>query len=109
MTMGSYSHKSQLLCVECGRTRVYPTHRSTTLKASHHFRRPRKALTVFDMHQYRICVSTLRMPEPIASVMGAPSPADARSFLRSIGYTDAAIDGIANGSAADDLIATRTR
>lgn len=50
-------------------------------------RRPRRrrALTVPEQHQARIARQTLRMPAPMAGVMGGPSKAEARRIFRRLG------------------------
>ena len=50
-----------------------------------------KPLDVFQRHQKRIALDTLRMSDIGARIMGGMDKPAAREFLRSIGYTAAQI------------------
>ena len=50
-----------------------------------------RQLDVFQRHQKRIALDTLRMSDIGASIMGGMDKPAAREFLRSIGYTTAQI------------------
>jgi hypothetical protein len=39
----------------------------------------------FTVNQIRVCLNILRMPDAIANVMGGPTKAQAREFLKSQG------------------------
>ena len=54
----------------------------------------RLSLSVPDRHRLSIALKTLKMNDTMANVMGGMSKAEARSFLKSIGYTDEAIANI---------------
>jgi xanthine/CO dehydrogenase XdhC/CoxF family maturation factor len=45
-------------------------------------------MDVFKSHQLNIAKKTLRMPDAMVGVMGGMNKADARKFLKSIGWTD---------------------
>jgi hypothetical protein len=47
-----------------------------------------KTLDVFEVHQKRIALKTLKMNDVSVMVMGGMSKADARAFLQRIGYTE---------------------
>jgi len=47
-----------------------------------------KTLSVFERHQKKIAISTLRMSDVGALIMGGMSKEEARNFLKSIGYSD---------------------
>jgi hypothetical protein len=52
----------------------------------------RKPSSVPEQHQLKILIQTLRMPDPIAGVMGGPSPKEAEKILREkFDYSDAEI------------------
>ena len=51
----------------------------------------KKELSVFDRHQLKIARDTLRMSDAGAAVMGGMNKAEARAFLRRIGWSDSAI------------------
>ena len=44
-------------------------------------------MTVFDKHRKAIAIKTLKLSDAGAFVMGGMSKAEARAFLRSIGWT----------------------
>ena len=46
-----------------------------------------KSLDVFQKHQKKIAISTLKMSDAGASIMGGMSKDEARKFLFSIGYS----------------------
>jgi len=48
-------------------------------------------LDIFKRHQKKIAIDTLKMTDAGASVMGGMTKDDARSFLKSIGYSTVAI------------------
>jgi hypothetical protein len=65
-----------------------------------------KDLDIFKSHQKRIAIDTLRMPDAMVGVFtyGSRYAMDknkARSFLKSIGYSDAQIENIENPKKAD--------
>lgn len=47
--------------------------------------------SVFDKHQKKIAIQTLKMNDAMAGVMGGMTKEQARSFLKGIGYSDAKI------------------
>lgn len=50
-----------------------------------------KTLSVPQQHQKKIAIQTLRLSDLGAALMGGMSKEDARAFLRSIGYSEAAL------------------
>lgn len=58
-------------------------------------------LDVFQTHQKKIAIKTLQMNDVGVSVMGGMTKAQARSFLKSIGYSDAKIKDIEDGKTRD--------
>ncbi len=52
--------------------------------------------TVAEKHQKRIAISTLKMSDVGASIMGGMNKAEARAFLTKIGYSAARIAKIEN-------------
>ena len=54
------------------------------------------ALDVFQQHQKKIAISTLKMSDMGANIMGGMSKDEARAFLKSIGYSDSQIAKIEN-------------
>lgn len=46
-----------------------------------------KAKDVFEKHQEKIAISTLKMNDVMANIMGGMTKPDARRFLTRIGYT----------------------
>ena len=53
-------------------------------------------LSDFEKHQKQIAISTLKMSDAGASVMGGMSKKEARDFLRLIGYSDERIKRLEN-------------
>lgn len=53
-----------------------------------------KELSVFQKHQKKVAIDTLKMSDSGALVMGGMTKQEAREFLLSIGYTEKRIDMI---------------
>ena len=53
-----------------------------------------KELSVFDKHRKNIALKTLKMNDVGVMVMGGMNKAEARAFLKKIGYTDEKIKKI---------------
>ena len=53
-------------------------------------------MTVFDKHRKAIAIKTLKLSDAGAFVMGGMSKAEARAFLRSIGWTAERISSLEN-------------
>jgi len=51
----------------------------------------KQILTVPEQHQKKIAISTLKMSDAGAAVMGGMNKDEARKFLKEVGYSDAAI------------------
>lgn len=45
-------------------------------------------LSVFQQHQKKIAIATLNMSDVMVAVMGGMNKAEAKTFLRSIGYSE---------------------
>jgi hypothetical protein len=54
------------------------------------------ALDIFQQHAKKIAISTLKMSDMGANIMGGMSKDEARAFLKSIGYSDSQIAKIEN-------------
>jgi hypothetical protein len=50
-----------------------------------------KAKNIFDQHKEKIAISTLKMSDVGARIMGGMSKEEARNLLKSLGYTDYSI------------------
>ena len=55
-----------------------------------------KKLDVFQKHQKSIAISTLRMSDVGARIMGGTTKQKAREFLKSIGFAEAKINQLAD-------------
>ncbi len=55
-----------------------------------------KAKDIFDSHREKIAISTLKMSDVGAAIMGGMSKEEARTFLISLGYTPEKIQNIEN-------------
>ena len=51
---------------------------------------------IFDYHQKKIAISTLKMSDAFANIMGGMTKDEARNFLRKIGYSEQQIARIEN-------------
>ena len=51
----------------------------------------KQSLTIFDKHQKKIALSTLKMSAVGATIAGGMTKDEARAFLKKIGYSDAQI------------------
>lgn len=60
-------------------------------------KRKSNGLSVFDRHQKRIAISTLRMSDAGALIMGGPTKAEAREYLRKF-YSAEQIGAIENAA-----------
>lgn len=58
-------------------------------------KRGKMKLDTFQKHQKAIAVSTLKMSDAGAKIMGGMSKVEAKAFLKSIGYTDSYIKKLA--------------
>jgi len=55
-----------------------------------------REMNVFDYHQKKIAISTLKMSDAGANIMGGMTKDEARNFLRKIGYSEQQIARIEN-------------
>jgi len=53
-----------------------------------------KQLSIPDFHQKRIAISTLRMSDIGARIMGGPTKDESRAFLKKLGYSSEYIQNI---------------